>query len=291
MITASIALVLTVAVGAVGAPDTDQMARGERARPSLVPRTGTVPLPPHDWEGWKFTWRDDRFNMWLGHLQFHTVPNFTTTGFEMVDIPGDLHEQMLQQLYTSLNHTDVFEKDVYVNIMPAVGEETQFSPQYIFNNRIHQELQAMHEGWAGVALERTAAFGIRVYRNGNVLKKHVDRVGTHIVSSILHIGRDVDEVWPLAILDNDGVPHTIDLVPGKMLFYESARLLHWRPRSLRGRYYASTFLHYRPVGWQVTFEDVVASLPPGWDHGTSSDKQHEALLPEGPVADQGRSDL
>ena len=82
----------------------------------------------------------------------------------------------------------------------------------------------LHEDWCGVPLTPTAAFGFRVYRRGNVLKKHVDRVETHIISSIVHIGREVDEPWHLMILDNDGVPTAVELKPGKMLFYESVRL-------------------------------------------------------------------
>ena len=93
------------------------------------------------------------------------------------------------------------------------------------------------------------------------------------------------QVWPLVILDNDGVPHTIDLIPGKMLFYESARLLHWRPGSMHGRFYASMFLHYKPKGWDVTFEDAVAWLPPEWDKGTHASKDYEALLPEPPESE------
>eukprot|EP00035_Acanthoeca_spectabilis_P005981 m.119363 g.119363 ORF g.119363 m.119363 type:complete len:293 (+) comp13292_c0_seq2:36-914(+) len=258
---------------------------------SLKPILAKVPHPATDWEGWRYKWRDDRFNLWLGHLQFHVVPNFTKTGFEMVDIPGNIHAEMLETLHESLN-TSVMRKDGYVNIMPDAGEETQYAPNDVYNAQIHEQLRAMHEEWAGVPLERTSAFGIRVYRNGNVLKKHVDRVATHIISSILHIDRDVDEVWPLMIHDNEGVPHTIDLLPGKMLFYESARLLHWRPGTLKGRYYASSFMHYRPIGWEVTHEDAVASLPPGWDTGASDSREFEAMVPEAPEsAESSRSDL
>lgn len=51
----------------------------------------------------------------------------------------------------------------YVNIMPDAGEETQYAPNDVYNAQIHEQLRAMHEEWAGVPLERTSAFGIRVY--------------------------------------------------------------------------------------------------------------------------------
>lgn len=60
----------------------------------LLPHIGvthkSVPEPPLDWEGNKYKWRDDRFNLWLSHLQFHNVPNFTEVGFGLVDMPASL---------------------------------------------------------------------------------------------------------------------------------------------------------------------------------------------------------
>ena len=41
----------------------------------------------------------------------------------------------------------------------------------------------------------------------------------------------------------------VQLWPGQMLLYESARLLHARPRPMAGDYFASVFLHYRPTNW------------------------------------------
>ena len=59
-------------------------------QPMHAPPSGPLPVVPavgDTWDGWKYKWRDDRFNLWLGHLQFHLVPNFTRTGFELVDTP------------------------------------------------------------------------------------------------------------------------------------------------------------------------------------------------------------
>lgn len=48
---------------------------------------GRAPRPDVDWDGWKYSWRDDRFNMFLSHLQFHMIPNFTEVGFHKTKIP------------------------------------------------------------------------------------------------------------------------------------------------------------------------------------------------------------
>ncbi len=61
---------------------------------------------------------------------------------------------------------------------------------------------------------------------------HVDTVNTHVVSAIINVDQDVDEDWPLLILDHDGNEHNIIMQPGDMVLYESARLLHGRPRKL-----------------------------------------------------------
>lgn len=42
-----------------------------------------------------------------------------------------------------------------------------------------------------------------------------------------------------------------------MLFYESAKCLHGRMRTLKGKYYGSVFVHYMPVDrsiWDYTIE-------------------------------------
>ena len=36
----------------------------------------------------------------------------------------------------------------------------------------------------------------------------------------------------------DGVTASVNLEPGEMLFYESAKCMHGRPRPLRGKYYS-----------------------------------------------------
>ena len=42
----------------------------------------------------------------------------------------------------------------------------------------------------------------RRYNNGSVLRMHVDTVGTHVVSAIINVDQDVEQDWPLLILDH-----------------------------------------------------------------------------------------
>jgi hypothetical protein len=48
-----------------------------------VPRTlpDVVPRPGPDWRGWQMVNREDRFNWFLSHIQFHMVPVRSSPSF------------------------------------------------------------------------------------------------------------------------------------------------------------------------------------------------------------------
>jgi hypothetical protein len=54
------------------------------------------------------------------------------------------------------------------------------------------------------ALRAQTMYGIRQYYRGSILKKHVDRIETHIISCILNVAQDVDSDWELEVLDHKG---------------------------------------------------------------------------------------
>jgi hypothetical protein len=91
----------------------------------------------------------------------------------------------------------------------------------------------------------------RRYVNGSTLQQHVDRLDTHAISAILQVGvEDVKEPWPLVIRDHDGARHEVFMQPGEMVLYESARLVHGRPKPFNGKSYYNLFVHFRPkTGW------------------------------------------
>ena len=100
----------------------------------------------------------------------------------------------------------------------------------------------------------------RRYTNGSWLASHLDRFSTHVVSAILNIGQSVEEDWPLYILDNSGAPHSVLLQPGEMLWYESARAVHGRPRHFVGEYFDNLFIHWSPTGTWYTEQYTVGRL-------------------------------
>jgi hypothetical protein len=137
------------------------------------------------------------------------------------------------------------------------------------------------ETWVGIPITPSAAYGFRLYQNNSQLAMHVDKLRTHVISFILHIDSSEDaEPWPIVIEDYHGRTHEVTLTPGDMLFYESCKCFHGRPRRFRGSWYTSVFVHYYPSeGWAETMHDseVHYSIPSVWTQAPPPQKEHERL--------------
>ena len=98
----------------------------------------------------------------------------------------------------------------------------------------------------------------RVYKKGDILKRHNDRLSCEI-STTLHLGGDpwtifLDPTGTKSIIDEPkqiykpnapkGIP--IDLNVGDMLVYSGCDLEHWR-EPFQGEHCAQVFLHYNNV--------------------------------------------
>lgn len=90
---------------------------------------------------------------------------------------------------------------------------------------------------------------MRRYEDGARLLTHVDRESTHAASIIMNIAQGgVRSPWRVEIYDFAGRLHEVEMDPGDIVYYESARCLHGRMRPLDGGYYVNLFAHYRPNG-------------------------------------------
>lgn len=178
-------------------------------------------------------------------------------GYEMTAIPSQVYTVLLSEWATY--SVPFFPK-------PFIGEEERnrflhtdhptYPPSSLFfkqtfNDHILLAMQPTLEEWCGMELEPQVAYGFRVYHPGSYLYYHVDRIQTHIISASLCIAMHVDEEWSFGVYDEIGKEQFIHLTPGRMILYESARMEHGRPCSLRGQYYVSMFLHYRPKDYQL----------------------------------------
>jgi hypothetical protein len=96
----------------------------------------------------------------------------------------------------------------------------------------------------------------RIYKRGNVLEKHKDRLSCEI-STTMNLGGDD---WPIFIEPNSSLGiHTttgyipsnsngvkVNLKPGDMLVYRGIELEHWR-EPFQGNECVQVFLHYNDV--------------------------------------------
>jgi hypothetical protein len=61
--------------------------------------------------------------------------------------------------------------------------------------------------------------------------------------------------------------HEVILTSGDLLFYESSKCFHGRPRPFKGSWYSSVFVHYYPThGYTESFDkdSKVWAIPPNW---------------------------
>lgn len=118
------------------------------------------------------------------------------------------------------------------------------------NRIVIEEMHAVMEWWTKRKLKHTASFGVRMYGREGVLFNHLDHTKTHIASAILQVSQQMDDGngWPLEVIDpsKDG-SREVYLQPGEMLLYEGARLVHGRPKRLKGDEFANAFVHFAPV--------------------------------------------
>lgn len=214
---------------------------------------------------------NERWENYMQYTQSQLVPRFTERGFDIIPIPDDLFEVLKGKLDESLEKWDNLREERKIDAV-----HTPLPSKFIdipnLTKLVMNRLLSLHEDWAGgMKLKGTSVYGIRAYQNGSALIMHYDKVHTHVISSIVHIGHEYDnedEPWPIEIEDNDGVLHAVNLKAGEMLFYESAACLHGRRSTFKGKHYSSIFVHYQPVDasiWNYQIDDIISSVPPHWN--------------------------
>jgi len=136
--------------------------------------------------------------------------------------------------------------------------------------------QPIMEKTTGLKLQPAYAYA-RIYKKGDVLKRHKDRFSCEI-STTMHLGGDEWSIYldptntetydtkePYKIIGNKGV--RVDLKPGDMLVYRGRDLEHWRIK-FKGKDCAQVFLHYNnektPDSSQNLFDKRLHLGLPSW---------------------------
>jgi hypothetical protein len=200
------------------------------------------------------------------------TPNFTEYGFGLAKCTDALLMDLQEAIQDGMESADYEEGEDVVN----GPEQPWFIQRPELLDRVLYEMLPYVEEWVGIPLVPHQAYGFRVYRNDSQLYMHLDRLETHVISFILHIDSSDDaQPWPLFIEDFHGRTHEVILTPGDMLFYESSKCFHGRPRPFNGTWYTSVFVHYHPtetwlpsqLDWEAHTrsrgpKDVSTPLPP-----------------------------
>ena len=104
---------------------------------------------------------------------------------------------------------------------------------------LYRFLHDMRE-YTGVDLVPTYSY-LRVYKNGDILKPHIDKEACEYSVSITLKREGKDDIWPLC-LETDK-KYKVLLEEGDGLVYKGIENSHWRDR-FEGERLAQVFLHY-----------------------------------------------
>lgn len=280
-----------------GMPDSERVAYYEANGYQWPPVTGTSGWPAvpreesaaykksrDEMEAWirrNLTTYKATFDEWGTLVQSRHMPAFTKNGFEVFDLKDDpLFTELKANYDKNVRDPAAFARlrSESMASKKASGAP-KFYDQTSLNSRLLEALRPRMEKWAGIPLKNGQAYGVRVYRNGSALVAHIDRSETHVISAIFHVDHDLDEDWPLEIEDSDGAWHYVNLKAGELCAYESAKQYHARLTPMRGRAYASVFLHWYPAeGWDWTMWDTHVTVPPDFE----STRGRQAVEDAGP---------
>ena len=185
------------------------------------------------------------------------IPKLTEKGFKVVKCPNETWS-IIKEAYEILKSKKT--EEIFPgkeNIIIGGGSDI-YSFEHLTSIRslIHKQLQPIHEEFCNQKIEPTFIYGIRSYKKGATLIKHVDRVETHHISSIIIVDKDLScgcgykefgADWPLDIQSHDGEWHKVYAEPGDMILYESAICEHGREEPFEGKSFDNFYVHYKLI--------------------------------------------
>lgn len=196
-------------------------------------------------------------NMYLAKA----FPGFTPGGFKIMQTPPEVHNWLNEFIDNTQEKPEFWDSQStqvsYVQNATGFHYLDQVADKRAeIANRV---LKPIVEEWSGMTnLEMTAFYGVRKYTNDAILKNHVDRIDSHILSITISVrkGDPEGKPWPLEVIRYDGEHVRYDHPEGTMVLYESSKLAHGRPFKNQGGEHYGAFLHFRPA--IVNFTDAKA---------------------------------
>lgn len=203
------------------------------------------------------------------------VVNYTKTGFVKVPAPKELKDILTE--FWELNKDKKAKENVRSTInggistrtnhwksetyMVSVEDTSLEGAGYGLKVKLWMAARDVVEEWTGMKLQPASIYGIRVYTDGAILVRpgkcfayyqirtltlsmpgryqapHVDRLPL-VSSCIVNIAQDVDEPWPLEVIDRQGKAVNITMEPGEFMLnsYQQCRCIHIITYPLYRRY-------------------------------------------------------
>jgi hypothetical protein len=175
------------------------------------------------------------------HLEINTLPSADQGIFKRQSyllLPALLELPLVDFLWSYV-HTKIA-----CGLLPLSGD--QQVPNTLWGYGDHtfdgllEYLRPRIEERSGLHLSPTYSY-FRIYKNGDLLKRHRDRPACEISVS-LNIGQVPSDAWPFYVEGNAG-PYGAMLSPGDALLYRGVDLFHWR-EPFQGNRLVQVFLHY-----------------------------------------------
>jgi hypothetical protein len=148
------------------------------------------------------------------------------------DYFGTWKDQQVPETYS--HYSDILMETLLVKLLPVMEKETglKLNPNYSY---------------------------ARIYKKGDILKRHKDRFSCEI-STTLNLGGDD---WPIYLEPSgrEGLKGIkVNLLPGDMLVYKGNILEHWR-ETFKGENCAQVFLHYNNKNTKGSDKNIFDKRP------------------------------
>lgn len=201
--------------------------------------------------------KEENFRLLKNSIKPMSMVNYTTKGYHKMKIPFRVMSLLQEHWHRHKNDPNISteyinrEKQIlYANNYWKTPPHMTYlySDGYNLSDTLLKEMHPIMEEFTGgiVEVRPTSVYGIRVYHRDTVIIPHVDWEPL-ILSAILNVDQDVDEDWPLEIIDRNGMAVNITMQPGEMVLYEGHSTIHGRPFPLKGNFYANAFVHFEPA--------------------------------------------
>jgi len=210
----------------------------------------------------------ERFKGYTTSLyQAIVILNYTEYGFARTRISDNLLKELQQGIIDGYDANRRPE-----GYTPTLSHQAWHIERDDLTAMVDDELHAKLEEWGNVDLDTQYVYGLRLFRNETTLKMHIDKKGSHAMGFVLHVASsdDYNDPWPFVIEDFHGRTHEILMDPGDVIFFESAKLMHGRPRKLNASWYCNVAGHYHPRDkkWNSMnhVKEAEYAVPPKWVH-------------------------